>query len=99
MDNKYLILVNKENPMKNEELYREYLEHSSDYEDNDDGMAKEEADKIRKRYAILLGEQVEEDDDEMKEGDMVMTFTADETTVGQQPQEEKKEKKSKKNLI
>ena len=82
--------MDEEKILKNEELYKEYLEHSSDYEDND--IQKEESDKIRKRYAILLGEQ-EDDNDELKEGEMMMTFTAEEAEV---EKKEKKEKKSKK---
>ncbi|EMD48788.1 Hypothetical protein KM1_030700 [Entamoeba histolytica HM-3:IMSS] len=87
--------MEEEDLVKNEEAYKEFMEHSSDYEDEE--HPKEESDKIRQKYAILLGED-EVGEDEMKEGDMVMTYTTDEvaSTEKKTKKKDKKEEEKKK---
>ncbi|KAL7722026.1 ESF1-like protein [Entamoeba marina] len=66
------------------------MEHDSDYEDDDAKEKKENADAVRKKYAVLLGEATG-DENVNEDGDMMMTYTTESTEV----KKTKKDKKDK----
>lgn len=66
--------------LNDEEAYKEYMEHSSDYEDEEGETPERQNEKdvedIRKKYAILLGEQINEGEQD-NDGEMMMTYTTE----------------------
>ena len=93
--------MDEEDILRDEDLYKEFIEHDSDYEDDD--VQKDDAEELRKKYAILLGDtneikkmEEEESDDNGEKISTFMTSAADIVKSKKETKEEKRERERKK---